>query len=715
MAVLLALTGGWLLGASSSVPAVYLAGLPAAASVAGIAVDPSGNLLVAGTVKPAGADFSTEDAFAAKYSPDGKTQLYYVALAGSAADAAAAIAVDSAGNAYILGGTNSPDFPTTTGALQTSLNGASTAGFVVKMDAFGKIVYSTLFYAASGQSTSPRAMAVNAAGDVFVTGQTVGGNFPTTPSAVQATNPNNTFFVLRLSAAGDRLLYSVGGLGGKSIAVDAESNAYVLGTVDDFYGSDAPITANAYQSQVTPTICSSTMMFAFPCAHQYAAKLDPTGAKLAFCTFVSGTDQDAPSQILVDSNGDVYLAGTTGSTDYPTTSGVLQTQNHVVAPPASITPIEPFYYSRVQLNTGYVTKLSGDGTRLIYSTLLGGSRMDTVTGMALDSAGQVYVAASVQSPDFPGLPALQQSCLPGRLHGMPAVARLDAKGASVTGEWLVEGVNPGAAQTGLVANPQGGMDLVTASPYLAKTSATPADSIACIDDPFDWAQAGTISPGQLLSISGSSIGPATPAAYDANSSTLPTTLGGASILVNGVAAPLMYVSASQINFIVPYEIAGQTAVTLQLTTPGGATAQRTLTVAAMTPSLSTGGATDYPVCGGVTLQGSVAAVVLNADGTRNSCANLAPSGSTVSVFLNGAGVNVPGGTGSNPSSLVALQPTVADLSGNTVVRTVSVPWAPLGSWEVDIRLWTYPLYATLQLTVGGTAVREQTVAVWQSQ
>jgi uncharacterized protein (TIGR03437 family) len=437
---------------------------------------------------------------------------------------------------------------------------------------------------------------------------------------------------------------------------------------------------------------------------------------------VSGSYQDAPSQILVDSNGDVYLSGTTGSTDYPTTPGALGTENRVVAPPPSIPLPGDFSFSLVLLNTGYVTKLSGDGTHLIYSTLLGGSQMDMVTGIALGSANQLYVAARVQSPDFPGLPAAPQACLPSRLHDMPAIALLGSNGGSVAAEWLVEGVDPGAAQAGLAVNPEGGVELLTGGPYLASIGtageASP-DEIACIDDAFDYSQAGTISPGQLLSIFGNSIGPTTPVAYNPASQTLPTSLGGTSVLVNSVPAPLMYASASQINFVVPYQAAGQPAVTLQVTTPNAATMLRALAVAPMSPGLATGGAAGYPVCQGQTPAGSVVAIVLNQDGTQNSCANPAPQGSRVAVFLNGTGVNVPGSTGANPSTLVPLQPTVADLSGNTIVRAVSVPWAPLGSWEVDVSLnpyyQGYQGYQTLRLTVGGTAVREQVVAVWQAQ
>jgi uncharacterized protein (TIGR03437 family) len=105
--------------------------------------------------------------------------------------------------------------------------------------------------------------------------------------------------------------------------------------------------------------------------------------------------------------------------------------------------------------------------------------------------------------------------------------------------------------------------------------------------------------------------------------------------------------------------------------------------------------------------------VLNEDGTRNSCGNPAQAGSRIRVILNGAGVNTPGGSGLIPKTLVAITPFVSDV-GHTVERTVSMPGAPLGAWAVDIRLSAvaYPYYTTVQLSVGGVAVREKSVAVW---
>jgi uncharacterized protein (TIGR03437 family) len=201
----------------------------------------------------------------------------------------------------------------------------------------------------------------------------------------------------------------------------------------------------------------------------------------------------------------------------------------------------------------------------------------------------------------------------------------------------------------------------------------------------------------LLTIFGTNIGPATPAVYDPSSASLPTTLGGASVVVNGVAAPMLYASANQINFLAPHETGGQPAVSLKLTASGGATAQRTLAVTAINPGLLTFGIADYPVCQSKGLLSSTAAAVYNADGSLNSCDRPAAAGSRVSVVLNGTGL---------------LAPAVADVY-NPVEAVAPVPGQPLGVWQVFLRLDQNARgFAYSSLRVGSIPAREQGVAIW---
>jgi uncharacterized protein (TIGR03437 family) len=200
----------------------------------------------------------------------------------------------------------------------------------------------------------------------------------------------------------------------------------------------------------------------------------------------------------------------------------------------------------------------------------------------------------------------------------------------------------------------------------------------------------------LLTIFGTNIGPATPAQFDPNSPALPTTLGGASVLVNGVAAPMLYASANQINFLAPYETGGQPVAKLNLTAPG-ATAQRTLSVTAINPGLLTFGVTDYPVCQSKGLFNSTPAAVFNEDGSLNACEHPAAVGSRVSVVLNGTGL---------------LAPAVTD-SYNQVEAVAPIPGQPLGVWQVFLRLDKNARgYAYSSLRVGNIPVREQNVAIW---
>jgi uncharacterized protein (TIGR03437 family) len=689
---LLLLTASISFAASGTVAASYLASLPPGAQVNAVAVDRNGNTLLAGQIIPPGADYNAADAFVASLAADATLQ-YLKKLGGSLLETATAIAVDANGNAYVTGQTASADFPTTPGAWQTTFVGtaaASFAGFAVKLDPSGTVVYSTLINNGAG-----KAIAVNANGEAFVTGIS-NGSLAVTPGAPDFGTATR-YFTLRLSAAGDRPIFSWMGPGGTAIVLDARNNVYTAGIGYD--QGDVPTTAGAYQQHATASACGGGIQFQLPCAHQYICKIDAAGARLAFCTYLSGSSGDAVAGLAIDPNGDIYLTGVTISTDFPTTADAVQSKNVSASPPYPVNPFPyPSLYQFFPL-TGYFSKLSADGARLLYSSYLGGSQQDHPTAIALDDTG-VYLAARVDSADFPGLPAGPMRCLPSRLHDMPVLLRLDATTHAIVSETVVEGVAQGTGAGLLLAlDPQHGATLVS-GPYLARVgqvSTALFDPIACITDSADFTQAAPVAPGQLLTIFGTGIGPTTPAVYDPASPSLPTALGGAGVVVNGVAAPLLYASASQINFLAPFETGGQTSVTLRLTTNGIATAQRTLAVTAINPGLVTFGITDYPVCQSKGLLNSTAAAVYNEDGSLNGCDHPAAAGSRVSVVLNGTGL---------------LAPVVTD-AYNTVEAVAPIPGAPLGIWQVFLRLDKNARgYAYSSLRVGSIPVREQAVAIW---
>jgi uncharacterized protein (TIGR03437 family) len=678
--------------ASGTITASYLASLPPGALVNAVASDSNGNTLLAGQITAPGATYNAGDAFVARFASDATPQ-YLTKIGGSLFDAANAIAVDSAGNAYVTGQTASTDFPTTANAWQTAFTATpvdSIAGFVVKLGPSGAVIYSTLVNHAYGL-----AIAVNGSGEALVTGYT-DGTLATTPGAPDFGTAKSRF-VLRLSAAGDQPIFSLMGPGGTVIVFDAQNNVYTAGS--GFDQGDVPTTAGAYQQHVTGSGCGGGAQLQIPCAHQFVCKMDAAGRKLAFCTYVSGTSGDAVAGLAVDANGDIYLAGSTSSIDYPTTADAAQPKNVSTSPPYPVNPTSyPGLYQFFPV-TGYFSKLSGDGSRLLYSSYLGGSQHDYVMGIALDDTG-IHLAARVDSPDFPGLPAAPVRCLPSRLHDMPVLLLLDATRHAIVSETAVEGAAQGSGRGPLLAlDAQHGATLVSGG-YVARVGqVSPAlfDPIACITDAADFTQAAPVAPGQLLTIFGTNIGPAIPAVYDSTSPSLPTALGGVSVVVNGVAAPMIYASANQINFLAPYETGGQPAVTLRLTASGVATAQRTLAVTAINPGLLTFGVTDYPVCQSKGLLGSTAAAVYNEDGSLNACDHPAAAGSRVSLVLNGTGL---------------LAPAVVD-ADNVVEAVAPIPGEPVGIWQVFLRLDKNARgYWYSSLSVDGKAVREQAVAIW---
>jgi hypothetical protein len=227
----------------------------------GIAVDAAGNAYVTGTTPS--ADFPTTpgafdttfngllDAFVTKLNAAGSALVYSTFLGGSSQEDGVGIAVDAAGNAYVTGNTASVDFPTTPGAFDTTFNGGSDA-FVTKLNAAGTaLVYSTFLGGSGAEGVLGGSIAVDSAGNAYVTGFTSSADFPTTPGAFGTTlNGAGDAFVTKLDATGTALVYSIflGGSGleeGGAIALDPAGNAYVTGLTSS---ADFPTTPGAFDT-----------------------------------------------------------------------------------------------------------------------------------------------------------------------------------------------------------------------------------------------------------------------------------------------------------------------------------------------------------------------------------------------------------------------------------------------------------------------------------
>lgn len=366
----------------------------------GIAIDSLGNAYVTGYTDS--TDFPTtsnafqttckagctsDEAFVTEFNASGSALVYSTYIGGSSGDVAHAIAVDSSGDAYLTGNTSSADFPTTSGAFQTTC--ASTCAFVTELNPTGSSpLYST--YLGGSEGNGGTGVTINGLGNAYVTGYTTSANFPTTPGAFQtACKAGCTYgegFVTEFNASGSALVYStfLGGSGdGRSngdaafaIAVDGFGDAYVTGQT---FSSDFPTTPGAFQTTLNGSVDA------------FVTEFNPGGTALVYSTYLGGSGGDGGTGIAVNATGNAYVTGGTSSIDFPTTPGVLQT--HCA-------------FTNCDDGEGFVTEFNASGSALVYSTYLGGSGSPDFTGdhasaIVVDDSGNAYVTGQTASDDFP--------------------------------------------------------------------------------------------------------------------------------------------------------------------------------------------------------------------------------------------------------------------------------------------------------------------------
>ena len=383
---------------------------------ASLALDATGAAYVAGFTEPETA--GSFHAFIMKLNPAGDAIVYSSVFGGGDYDDyGSSIAVDQSGSAYITGRTFSSNFPTTTGALQTTFgnpsNHRAADAFVTKFSPDGaSFVYSTYLGGSGGDFGD--GIFVDASGAAYITGSTGSPNFSVTPGALQTSLAGmSNAFVAKLNAAGTNLVYSTY-LGGKcldeghAITIDASGNAYFTGTT---MSAEFPTTPGAIQ----------TTLKSYPCSSQngdvFVSKINSTGTSLLYSTLLGGTGDDQGNGIAIDSSGNAYIVGTTQSSDYPVVPGSYRTT------------------SSGGIIDAFVSKLNPTGTALIYSTYLGGRFYDYGNAIALDAAGNAWVTGSTESNDFPVTAGAIQT-LPGwPISGEPGenifVTKLNSSGSAL--------------------------------------------------------------------------------------------------------------------------------------------------------------------------------------------------------------------------------------------------------------------------------------------
>jgi uncharacterized protein (TIGR03437 family) len=674
--------------------------------------------------------------FVTKFSADGSSLVYSTYLGGEGSDYAFGIAVDSGGNAYITGQTNSVGFPVTSGAYQTvcdpapsnasppagtaSCNSANVSAYVTKLNPTGTgIVYSTFLGGYAYQYAT--AIAVDSAGRAYIagneevpcsTGYVYQFCFPTTSGAV--INGNQTFggdpqfaFVAAFDPTGAHLLYStilgdtnfkcVGGCGGDTygtgVAVDANGYFYLVG---ETRAASLPTTAGVYQPNAVPLNTGATSLQSF---RGFIAKFTPvtsaSGASLAYATYLggqTGNTGDYISGIAIDSSSNAYVVGYTNSTDFPVTAGAFGT----VCGPGGQT-----------CAAAHVTKLNPTGTKIVWSTYVGDALGDGTdafffTGpIQLDGSGNVYIIGQSGGPGFPTVNPVEPTPAGGSQEIL--VAELDPTGTNLLfatriGSGGIHTVNP----AGLAVDSAGhiyvagniiGQGLITTPGAFQPAS---NDSAGCCyhgavakitPDETPGLESGTVAngatyiagglvPGSWAQVKGVHLSPTTRIWLESDFTglgiNLPTNLSGVQVTVNSQPAAIYYISPNQISFQVPAGISG--AASVQVINNGQTTGVITGAAAASSPGI-------FPlIMDGV----NYAAGVFYSDGkivgdpANGAVFRNAVAGDTIELYATGLAAS-PAGT------LVSVTPVsgVTVTLGSTIITPISADLVAPGEFQVN--------------------------------
>lgn len=623
----------------------------------------------------------------------------------------AAMTVDAAGNTYLTGSTTSASFPATAGALQTQFSGGTCAvipglhgvpltlscadAFVIKLDPAGKVVFAT-YFGGNGNESGASAICVDASGNVYLAGttgpNTVGqpATFPVTPGAA-FTNLAGGGFVAKLNPSGTALIYStllpvnppaLARQRAVAMAIDTAGDVYIGST--NTATLPFPTTPGAFQS--TPP--------AFPNGSGVVAKLDSSGSALLYATYLSGNGLTIPQGIAIDEAGDAFVTGFTQAADFPVTPRAFQTGYFPSAEYMEfVTKLNPKgtglvystflgatrnYASQVKVDAqngayvvamegaalssgGYLSRLSADGSALLYSAYVPSV---TAIDLGLDSAGSAFVAGASGMAVLTPSPGAFQPELVG-VSGNVIAAKFTFDGQFAGGTYAYVSATAGAGPLIAVA-PNG-------STVLAETT-----SVISI---FPWltvqnaasGTAATVAPGEIVTLRGYGIGPATNAAAPGQA---PPNLGGTQVTFGGVAAPVFSAQSQQVTVQVPWEIAGQTSTEVVVTYNGGPPA---------------GTSASVPVVVATAAPGIFA--VANSDWTLNSSSNPAKVGSFITIYGTGGGLTNPLGTTGGlwplTSALATLTlPITVSIGGTNavVLYAGSAPTLESGYFQIDVAL-----------------------------
>jgi FG-GAP-like repeat/Beta-propeller repeat len=357
-------------------------------SINAAAVDSAGNLYLTGETDspdfpgPAGAVSGRRgrDAFVCKLTNNATTLVYTTILSGVGNDAGRAIAVDAGGNVVVAGVTAGGGFPVSAGAMQTGYGGLEDA-FVARLDSTGKVTWAT--YLGGLGTDVATAVAIDDTGSVYVAGYTSSLRFPTTQGAPGTTHHGGVYdaFVAKLGSSGGLIFSTM--LGGSGLDL-----AQAIALKPDHSACLAGYT----NSTDLPVV--KTLQNAGAGGDALVACLNPAGNAWTLVTYLGGSGADQAYGLAADASGRLYVTGTTSSSDFPVSTTAFQKTKQAGY-------------------DAFVTKLDPGIPSLVYSTLLGGSGSDAATAIAVDAAGEAVITGYTSSLDFPVRNAAQAAASGG--------------------------------------------------------------------------------------------------------------------------------------------------------------------------------------------------------------------------------------------------------------------------------------------------------------
>jgi uncharacterized protein (TIGR03437 family) len=612
-------------------------------SVAQIAVAP-GRLLVGAQIPP--------QVYVAKFSPDLSQLVWATYLGGSGFHSVSNLAVDSVGNAYVAGATAASDFPITPGAFQTS---GST--FVSKVSADGTRLLASTYFGTF--PTNIAAVAVDASGEVYVAGSQNGGSLPTTPRSLQPAPPgpcrrprdpggfqpqnSGSGFIARISGDLSELIYStyLTGTCGSSIFDIHVDPAGIATVVGGTYSLDFPIAGNA-MIPIPPGSDESVFL----------TQIAADGGSLLYSTFLGGGPTTEAHAFLTDAAGNWYV---TGGGSPASTPGAAQIKGSGSCPFAfGIGP--PILQPPNRGEDAFITVFNARSTAPIFTATVGGSCLDEGDSIALDAAGNIWIAGLTQSPDLP-LQSLVGGL--GGQHGgflaafSPSGNALLTSGFAGIAPRLVAVAGRVAAAASTAHNPvfNGTYTYGTALATFDALSAPPV-ALDSIDAYSGAGTPGPIAPGQVVRLQGRGLGPPDAIAGTLIDGAVATSLGGVQVTFDGVPAPLLALQDGSAALVVPFE-------------------QQPFTTTVQV--LRNGAPVSNPITWPIASRTGDLIAVSNADGTINSAQHPAAAGNTIGVFLTGLGAETPAVPDGRVATVLSAAPPVAIGSGIRIANVAVQP------------------------------------------